>query len=52
MSQKRDTSVIGVDFGKNSFHIVDRNRRGAIALRQKWACGQVEARLPPAAGSA
>jgi transposase len=46
MSQKRDTpAVIGVDFGKNSFHIVDQNRRCAIVLRQKWARGQVEARL-------
>jgi hypothetical protein len=36
MPQKRDTSpaVIGVDFGKNSFHIVGQNRRGARALAQ------------------
>ena len=52
MSQKLDTSpaVIGIDIGKNSFHIVGQNQRGAIVLRQKWSRGQVEARfanLPP-----
>ena len=47
MSQKLDASpaVIGIDIGKNSFHIVGQNRRGAIVLRQKWSRGQVEARL-------
>src|SRR5258706_111271 len=46
MSQKLDTSpaVIGIDIGKNSFHIVGQNQRGAIVLRQKWSRGQVEAR--------
>jgi hypothetical protein len=28
--------VIGVDIGKNSFHVVGQDRRGAIVLRQKW----------------
>jgi transposase len=47
MSQKLDTSpaVIGIDIGKNSFHIIGQNRRGAIVLRQKWSRGQVQARL-------
>jgi transposase len=47
MSQKLDTSpaVIGIDIGKNSFHIVGQDRRGGIVLRQKWSRGQVEARL-------
>src|SRR5258708_3955959 len=47
MSQKLDTSpaVIGIDIGKNSFHIVGQDQRGAIVLRQKWSRGQVEARL-------
>jgi transposase len=47
MRQKLDTSpdVIGIDIGKNSFHIVGQNQRGAIVLRQKWSRGQVEARL-------
>jgi transposase len=38
-------TVIGIDIGKNSFHVVGLDNRGAIALRQKWSRGQVEARL-------
>jgi len=38
-------AVIGIDIGKNSFHIVGLDRCGAIVLRQKWSRGQVEARL-------
>jgi transposase len=38
-------SVIGIDIGKNSFHIVGHDERGAMVLRQKWSRGQVEARL-------
>ena len=38
-------AVIGIDIGKNSFHIVGLDKRGAIVLRQKWSRGQVEARL-------
>src|SRR6202171_6145895 len=44
------TAVVGIDIGKNSFHIVGHDERGAIVLRQKWSRGQVEARfanLPP-----
>jgi len=43
-------AVIGIDIGKNSFHIVGHDERGAIVLRQKWSRGQVEARfanMPP-----
>ena len=43
-------AVIGIDIGKNSFHIVGLDERGAIVLRQKWSRGQVEARfanMPP-----
>jgi len=43
-------SVVGIDIGKNSFHIVGLDERGAIVLRQKWSRGQVEARfanMPP-----
>jgi transposase len=41
MSQKLDSSpaVIGIDIGKNSFHIVGQNQRGAIVLRQKCSRG-------------
>ena len=40
-----EIAVIGIDIGKNSFHIVGQDRRGAIVLRQKWSRGQVESRL-------
>ena len=48
MSQQSDNcaiAVIGIDIGKNSFHVVGHDQRGAIVLRQKWSRGQVEARL-------
>ena len=38
-------AVIGIDIGKNSFHVVGLDRRGSIVLRQKWSRGQVETRL-------
>src|SRR6266404_2415931 len=38
-------AVIGIDIGKNSFHIVGHDHRGAIVLRQKWSRGQGETRL-------
>jgi transposase len=43
-------AVVGIDIGKNSFHVVGFDRRGAIVLRQKWSRGQVDARfanMPP-----
>jgi transposase len=40
-----EISAIGIDIGKNSFHIVGQNQRGAIVLRQKWSRRQVEARF-------
>jgi transposase len=52
LSEKLDAAVavIGIDIGKNSFHVVGLDQRGAIVLRQKWSRGQVEARfanMPP-----
>jgi transposase len=38
-------AVIGIDIGKNSFHIVGLDERGAIVLRQKWSRAQVQVRL-------
>jgi transposase len=38
-------AVIGIDIGKNAFHVVGLDGRGAIVLRQKWSRGQVEVRL-------
>ena len=48
MSSKHNNaaaSVIGIDIGKNSFHVVGQDHGGTIVLRQKWSRGQVEARL-------
>jgi transposase len=47
MSNKLNATVstIGIDIGKNSFHVVGLDQRGAIVVRQKWSRGQVEARL-------
>ena len=38
-------ATMGIDIGKNSFHVVGLDRPGAIVLRQKWSRGQVEVRL-------
>ena len=40
-----EIAVVGVDIGKNSFHVVGLDKRGAIVLRQKWSRSQVETRL-------
>jgi hypothetical protein len=36
---------VGVDIGKNVFHVVGHDKSGAIVLRQKWSRGQVENRF-------
>ena len=45
MSQSLNSAiaVIGIDIGKNSFHVVGLDDRGAIVLRQKWRL----ANMPP-----
>src|SRR3974377_2288803 len=47
MSQDLNSTVavIGIYIGKNTFHVVGLDDRGAIGLRQKWSRGQIEARL-------
>jgi len=47
MSNKSTPTVatMGIDIGKNSFHVVGLDQRGAIVLRQKWSRSQVETRL-------
>ena len=43
-------AVVGIDIGKNSFHVVGLDRRGAIVLRQKWSRSQIWERfanMPP-----
>jgi transposase len=52
MSQtfKTPIAVVGIDIGKNTFHVVGHDERGAIVLHQKWSRGQVDARfanMPP-----
>jgi hypothetical protein len=50
MSDKSIATIatMGINIGKNSFHVVGLDRRGAIVLRQKWSRGQIEARLAEA----
>jgi transposase len=38
-------AVIGVDIGKNTFHLVGLDKRGAIVLRIKVSRSQLERRL-------
>jgi transposase len=47
MSNKSNPTVatMGIDIGKNSFHVVGLDQRGAIVLQQKWSRRQIEARL-------
>jgi transposase len=43
-------AVVGIDIGKNPFHVVGQDERGAIVLHQKWSPGQLAARfasMPP-----
>ena len=44
-SASAEIAVIGIDIGKNSFHVVGHDKRGAIVLRQKFSRGQIETRL-------
>ena len=43
---QRPIAVVGIDIGKNSFHVVGLDGRGAIVLRQKWSRGQVRRGSP------
>lgn len=38
-------STIGIDIGKNSFHVIGFDERGAIVLRQKQSRGQIAVRF-------
>jgi hypothetical protein len=46
-SQKAPDTIttIGVDLGKNTFHLVGLDSRGAVVLQQKVTRGQLERRL-------
>jgi transposase len=47
MSRSTNLSVatMGIDIGKNSFHVVGLDQRGAIVVRQRWTRSQIGARL-------
>ncbi len=47
MSEKiiPEIAVVGIDIGKNTFHVIGLDRRGAVVLRQKWTRSQVAARF-------
>jgi Phage integrase family len=49
MAEKPNTTiaVVGIDIGKNSFHVVGLDERGAIVLRQKWSRGDHGIRSGP-----
>jgi transposase len=44
-SHREAVATIGIDIGKNSFHLVGLDSNGAIVLRQKLSRHQVEVRL-------
>jgi transposase len=49
-SPNAQVAVLGIDIGKNTFHAVGFDGRGAIVLQQKWTRGQLGnrlANLPP-----
>jgi transposase len=45
MPRQSTDAVLGIDIGKNTFHLVGLNERGAIILRRKLSRGQLEAKL-------
>ena len=42
---KLAVTTMGIDVGKNAFHVVGLDQRGAIMLRQRCSRRQVEVRL-------
>jgi hypothetical protein len=38
-------ATIGIDIGKNTFHLIGLDKMGAIVLRQKLSRSQIDARL-------
>ena len=40
-----NVATIGIDLGKNTFHLTGLDQRGAIVLRQKTSRGQLERRF-------
>ena len=44
-ASSRTIATIGIDIGKNTFHLMGLDQRGAIGLRQKMSRSQVVVRL-------
>jgi hypothetical protein len=45
--QSKDTlAILGIDIGKNTFHLVGLNERGSILLRQKLSAAYSNPGLP------
>ena len=40
-------TTIGIDIGKNTFHLIGLDRRGAIILQQKVSRSQLERDVSP-----
>jgi hypothetical protein len=45
INQLEAVATLGIGIGKNTFHLVGFDRKGAIALRQRLSRSQVLARL-------
>ena len=45
INQIEAVATLGIDIGKNTFHLIGFDKKGAIVLRQKLSRSQVEARL-------
>ena len=44
-STNLSVATMGIDIGKNSFHVVGLDQRGAIVVRQRWTRSQIRAQL-------
>jgi transposase len=44
-STNLSVATMGIDIGKNSFHVVGLDQRGAIVVRQRWTRSQIRTRL-------
>ena len=44
-SANQSVANMGIDVGKNSFHVVGLDQHGAIIVRQRWTRSQIRARL-------
>jgi hypothetical protein len=44
-TESASVATLGVDIGKNTFHLVGLDKRGAIVVRERLSRTQVEVRL-------